>query len=251
MASDVREQKHLNEEYFNTNLSLINELFDSPVPKEELSRNLFLYQDRRALSRFLFLNDLYLKSMQLHGSIFEFGARYGVNTSIFTSLRGIHEPFNHNRKIVSFDTFSGFPTVDKGKDSVGAKIGDFGVPNFYEEHLEKILTIHEKLAPLEQIKKFELVKGDVTKTLGPYLENRQETIISLAYFDFDLYRPTIASLNAIEPFLSPNAIIAFDEINVLEWPGETKALREWVGNRNMQINHSNYRAAAGYLVYNR
>ena len=96
-----------------------------------------------------------------------------------------------------------------------------------------------------------MIKGDVSKTLNAYLEERKETLISLAYFDFDLYQPTIDCLNAIEPFLTPGAIIAFDEINVREWPGETEALREWLDGRDIQIQHSNYRAAAGFLCYNR
>ena len=52
-------------------------------------------------------------------------------------------------------------------------------------------------------------------------------------------------------YLSDGAIIGFDEINVKSWPGETKALREWIGDRNMQIKHSNHRAAAGYVRFKR
>ena len=249
--SDVKEQRHLNSKYYDINLSLTKYLLESPIPESELSRNLFLYLDRRALSRFLFLNDLYTKSMHLHGSIFEFGVRYGVNTALFTSLRGIHEPFNHNRQIAAFDTFSGFASIKNEVDGDSIKKGEFGVPEGYEEHLQKILEIHEQLAPIETVRKFKLIKGDVTISLPKYLKENPHTIISLAYFDFDIYEPTIRSLEAIEPFLSDGAIIGFDEINVQTWPGETKALREWIGDRNMQIKHSNHRAAAGYVVFKR
>ena len=90
VESDVKEQQQLNSEYYDKSLLLTKYLMESPIPSSELSRNLFLYLDRRALSRFLFLNDLYTKSMHLHGSIFEFGVRYGVNTALFNSLRVLH-----------------------------------------------------------------------------------------------------------------------------------------------------------------
>ena len=249
--SDVKEQQRLNPEYYDMNLLLTKHLLESPIPTSELSRNLFLYLDRRALSRFLFLNELYTKTMDLHGSIFEFGVRYGVNTALFTSLRGIHEPFNHNRQITAFDTFEGFASIKTDVDGESIAEGDFGVPEGYEEHLHKVLEIHEQLAPIENVRKFKLIKGDVTTSLPKYLNENPHTIISLAYFDFDIYEPTIRSLEAIEPYLSDGAIIGFDEINVKSWPGETKALREWIGDRNMQIKHSNHRAAAGYVRFKR
>lgn len=251
VESDVKEQQQLNSEYYDKSLLLTKYLMESPIPSSELSRNLFLYLDRRALSRFLFLNDLYTKSMHLHGSIFEFGVRYGVNTALFTSLRGIHEPFNHNRLIVAFDTFEGFASINTKVDGQRTKVGDFSVPDRYIEHLQKVLEIHEQLAPIESVRKFNLVKGDVTSSLPQYLKDNPHTIISLAYFDFDIYEPTIRSLEAIEPFLSDGAILGFDEINVPNWPGETKALREWIGDRKMEIMHSNYRAAAGYVTFRR
>ena len=251
LDSDVKDQRLSNPHYLETSQKLIQMLRNTPIPEQELLRNLFVYQDRRALSRFLFLNELYLKSIHLHGSIFEFGVRYGANTCILSSLRGIHEPYNHNRKLFAFDTFSGFIRGDSEHDGQNADEGKFGVPLDYENHLEELLGIHEDLAPIENIRKFELVKGDVKKTLPDVLKNHPETMISMAYFDFDVFEPTLACLNLIEPFLVEGAVVAFDEINVESWPGETVAMRQWIGNRKMSIKHSKYKAAAGYLTYSR
>ncbi len=60
---------------------------------------------------------------------------------------------------------------------------------------------------------------------------------------------SIFALNSIEKYLVKGSIIGFDEINVEAWPGETEALREWMGKRNFRIIHSKYKAAAGYLIY--
>lgn len=247
--SDVKEQLKKTSSYFEKHFTLIEKLFDSPIPKEEIARNLLLFADRRILSRFLFMNELYLKSLDIHGSIFEFGVRYGVNTSVLTSLRGIHEPYNHNRKIIAFDTFEGFTDIDAKNDDKSIKDGDFGVPKNYIDFLNSVLQIHESLAPLSNIKKYEFIKGDINHTLPKYLEDNPQTLISFVYLDFDLYSPTLNTLKLIENFLSPGAIIAFDEINDENWPGETVALREWLNGRSMKIFHSKYKSAAGYIEF--
>ena len=35
----------------------------------------------------------------------------GTNSLVFL-LRGIYEPFNRHRKIIGFDTFTGFPSIN-------------------------------------------------------------------------------------------------------------------------------------------
>lgn len=253
MKRDLITDANLIKEYNETDYGLRNEFYkllsNSPVPSEEIWNNIGLYLDRRLISRYLWLNELYQLIIGIHGSIFEFGVRYGQNLSLFISLRGIYEPYNHNRKIVGFDTFSGFPELENQRDLAKHKVGDYAVPENYKDYLESVLKLHERFAPIEAIIKFELVEGDATKTVHEYLANHQETIISLAYFDFDIYKPTFDCLNAILPYLTKNSIIAFDEINTPDWPGETKALREVLGTKNFTIRHSMFRASAGYIIF--
>ncbi|HMO33042.1 MAG TPA: TylF/MycF/NovP-related O-methyltransferase [Lacibacter sp.] len=251
ITSEADQIKALNEQEYANRQQLIDYLFRAPIPREELANNLALFMDRRILSRILFMNELYSHIVGLHGSIIEFGTRYGSNLSLFTSLRGIYEPFNHNRKVIAFDTFEGFPDVvaEDANAVQDWKKGDYGVPDQYEDFLSTILRLHEQSAPLPNIEKFELVKGDVTKTLRPFLEERQETIIALAYFDFDLYKPTKETLEQILPYLTKGAVLGFDQINAKEWPGETRALREVLGTRNFRIRHSAFRGTSGYLIF--
>jgi hypothetical protein len=91
------------------------------------------------------------------------------------------------------------------------------------------LCIHEADSPISHKKKFELVIGDATETIHDYLKRQPETIISLAYFDFDIYQPTKVCLEAIIPRLTKGSILAFDELNCPEFPGETLALIETLG----------------------
>lgn len=228
--------------------ALVERLFQAPIPREELQHNLFLFQDRRIISRLLFIHELYQHALPVHGNIFEFGVRYGANLALFTSFRGIYEPFNHNRKIVGFDTFAGFAGVRAGKDGGEAAPGDFAVTQGYETFLEGTLALHERMAPVESVRKFELVKGDATREIGRYLTAHPETVIALAYFDFDIYEPTRRCLEAILPYLARGAVIGFDELNDPQWPGETVAFREVLGATGAKLRHSKYRANAAYLV---
>ena len=72
-----------------------------------------------------------------------------------------------------------------------ARIGAYSVTKDYEYYLGQILECHERESPIPHIKKYRLVKGDATKTVEEYLRDNPETIIALAYFDFDIYEPTI------------------------------------------------------------
>lgn len=250
---DTTTETIINKTYNPTDVNNRNNLQEllnsSPIPSEELFNNIGLYIDRRTLSRFLFINEIYQKIIPIHGSIFELGVRYGQNISLFTSYRGIYEPYNHNRKIVGFDTWEGFPEVNETEDTKQWKTGDYGVPENYEVYLDEVINIHEQMAPIPNIKKHALIKGDATVTIGDYLDKHPETIISLAYFDFDLYKPTKECLLKILPYLSKGAVIAFDEINMEEFPGETQAFREVLGTNNYKIHHSTFRANAGYIIF--
>lgn len=248
ISSDADISKFYNAKDFDNRMGIYDLLKNAPIPEDEIMNNIGLFLDRRIISRFLFIQEMYEHILPIHGSIFEFGVRYGQNLSLFTSMRGIFEPYNYNRKILGFDTWEGFPDTHDKDDKNMWKKGDFSVPKGYESFLETVLLKHEQMAPIENIKKFELVKGDATQKIVEYLNNHQETIISLAYFDFDIYKPTRDCLEAIIPYLSKGAVIGFDEINVQEWPGETTALREILGNK-FQIRHSKYRANAGYIIF--
>ena len=82
---------------------------------------------------------LYKKIIPVHGVIMEFGVRWGQNLSLFHSLRGIHEPYNYNRKIIGFDTFTGFPSVHDC-DSESLSKGDYAVSDGWQDELENILN---------------------------------------------------------------------------------------------------------------
>jgi hypothetical protein len=144
---------------------------NTPIPEDHLLDNLGLYIRRQSLSRILFMNELYKKILDLQGVIFEFGVFWGQNLALFESFRGMYEPYNYTRKIVGFDTFEGFTSVDEKDGSAEiVQKGAYSTTKNYDEYLSEILQYHETLSPISHIKKYELVKGDATKTVKKYLD---------------------------------------------------------------------------------
>lgn len=222
---------------------------DCPIPKDELLGNLGLFVNRHALSRYLYMNDLYKMILNVHGVVMEFGVRWGQNLALFSNFRAMYEPFNHNRKIIGFDTFEGFPSVHE-KDGVAAvaKKGGYAVTKNYAPYLEGVLSYHESESPIAHMKKFELVQGDASKEILKYLDRNPETIVALAYFDFDLFEPTKACLEAIKDRLTKGSVVAFDELNYHTWPGETLAVKEVLGLDRYAIRRTPYNPEPSYIV---
>lgn len=178
----------------------------------------------------------------------EFGVRWGRDLVLLENLRSTYEPFNYNRKIIGFDTFKGLSSTTKEKDNPKMiKEGDYSVTQEYEKYLEKVLNFHESESPVSHIEKCKVVKGDVTKTLKKYLAEHPETIIALAYFDLDIYKPTKVCLDLIENHLTKGSIIGFDELNVEEFKGETSALKEWTELDNYSLKRLPISPLQSYL----
>ncbi|PRM91334.1 crotonobetainyl-CoA--carnitine CoA-transferase [Arcobacter cryaerophilus gv. occultus] len=234
-----------------SNREKLNNLFqNSPMPIEHLMVNLGLYMRSSVLAKTLYINELYEKIVHLPGSIMEFGSWYGTNLALFESLRAIYDPYNYTRKVIGFDTYDGYEnlSINDGKSEL-VQEGQYSIPENYIDYLKEVLDFHQKENVLPHIKKYELIKGDATKSVYEYLEKNQHTMISLAYFDMQLYEPTKKCLEAIKPYLVKGAVIAMDEINNDDYPGETIAFREVFGLGNYEIHKSRYLPDRSYMIY--
>lgn len=226
---------------------LAEHLRGSSIPDQELLDNLGLYLTRQSLARINFIQKLYEMILPVHGVIIEFGVRWGQNMALFSALRGMREPYNYNRRVIGFDTFDGFPSVSD-EDGGTVRAGDYTVTTGWKDDLDSILSFHEQNAPIPQKRKYELVQGDASETLPRFLNEHPETIVALAYFDFDLYKPTKQCLEAIQPYLTKGSVLAFDELNCPEFPGETLAVRETLGLSQYAIRRDPDNPLMSYLV---
>jgi len=222
---------------------------ECPIPEKHLLSNMGLFLNSKNLSRILFMDHIFRQIVGVPGIVIEFGTHWGQNVALFSALRGIYDPFNRHRKIVGFDTFKGFPSISsKDGDSDLMVPGKLALTEGYEEYLDKILDYHEKENPLSHIKKYELRAGDATVEIDRYLKDYPETIVALAYFDFDVYEPTKKCLEAIRPHLVKGSILGFDELNDHDSPGETAALAETFGLTNVRLKRFPHTSRTSYFV---
>jgi hypothetical protein len=205
-------------------------LASSPIPEEYLIDNLPLYLRRGQLADLLSIVDIYRMVVDVPGVVMEFGVLHGRHLAAFTALRGVFEPYNASRRIIGFDTFSGFPDIADVDDvSTSAVVGRFATAPGYPDHLRAVLDAHQAGEHLGHVQRNVVVQGDVRETLPRYLAANPQTVIALAYLDMDLYEPTRAVLEMIEPYLTVGSVVAFDELAHAKWPGETAAVREVLG----------------------
>ena len=111
---------------------------------------------------------------------------------------------NDGKKVINtFDTFSGFPSVndkDQNKTKSPNKEGDFSIEiENYETFLENIIKLHDQLdSSLSNSSQYTLNKGDVSITLPKFLDENPANLASLVILDMDLYEPTIKCLELLE-----------------------------------------------------
>lgn len=221
-----------------------NSTYDTGLKLENFPK----YVKRQNLTYFISKYEIFKKIINIHGSIVECGVLYGGSLMTWGQLSSIFEPLNHQRKIIGFDTFEGFQSeteIDKGKssilDSEGMKLNNM-------QELEKAIEIYDDNRSLSHINKIELVKGDLTTTAKKYIEDNPHLVISLLYLDCDIYQPTKAALEVFLPRMPRGAVIVFDELNVSSWPGETMAVLEEVGIRNIKIERFAHDTNISYAV---
>jgi len=216
-------------------------LRETPIPDLELAKNVSMYMRREALVDILALDALYRRILTVPGVVMELGVRWGRRLALLELLREVYEPYNPTRRIVGFDTFAGIPTAgDLDGDHPDVAIGAFAVPDDYQRYLERLLQAHEDDGALSHIRRFDLCCGNVVDTLPAYLRDNPETVISLAYFDLDLYEPTRECLIAMRPHLVRGSIVAFDELNHGAFPGETRAVMDVLDLPTVKIEQLPY-----------
>jgi methyltransferase family protein len=230
--------------------ALAAQLKSAPIPANQVLAHLPLFLTRSSLSHVLFMSDLYRLALNVHGDIIEFGTRWGRNLALFLSLRNTLEPHNYTRRVVGFDTFEGFASLapQDGEDAI-VKAGALAVSPSWESALDALLAQHEALGPRPGVKRYELVKGDVCETFPRWLQAHPESLVALAYFDMDIYRPTKEALQALLPRLTRGAILGFDELCLEAFPGETLALREVLTLSRHRLVRSPYSGNQSYIVW--
>jgi hypothetical protein len=181
----------------------------------------------------------------VHGHIIECGVYLGAGLMTWANLSAIHEPFNHVRRIVGFDTFAGIPQIT-AHDGEVQHVGRCAADS--RADLQECIRLFDLNRPIGHIPRVEMVEGDAAKTIPAYVAKNRHLVVAMLYLDFGVYEPTRIALEQFVPLMPKGAMIVFDELDQAACPGETQAALATVGLRNLRVQRFPYASALSYAI---
>lgn len=212
------------------------------------------YINRQSMTRFLARYELFKLQQPIKGCIVECGVHHGAGLMSWAKLSAGLEPYALDRRIIGFDTFTGFPAVhDEDKtgdqsDNGALKAGGFDTGYDVYQELNELIAEYDQNRYLNHLQKVFMVKGDATITIPQFIQEHPYVLVSLLFLDFDLYEPTKTALQHFLPRMCKGSIIAFDEVNNPWWPGETKALLEVLDLSKYSLQRFSFDPNISYIV---
>jgi hypothetical protein len=197
--------------------------------------NFPMYVPRQNLTTFLIKYEIFKRILTIHGSIIEVGVGFGGGLMTWAHLSAILESTNHVRRVLGFDTFAGFPSVSEHDT---AYPGMMKVDS--KDEIEACVSLFDKNRAVGHIPKVELIKGDASQTIPEYVQSHPHLVVSLLYLDADIYEPTLTALHSLRPLMPAGAIIAFDELAMADWPGETTAVKRALDLTTLKIERCSF-----------
>ena len=256
MSKSLQELGHHQAKYTAGEKSAIDDLTDafeaSRLPLAQRLQTFPRHVRRQDIARFLAKYEIFKLSLPANGSVIECGVFAGGGLLAWSHFSTILEPYNHTRRVIGFDTFTGFPEVHEKDVRRGSSehlhSQAFQTTDTIKEEIEHFAAVHDRNRPLGHIPKVELVVGDATQTIPHYVERHPHLLISLLYLDFDIYQPTRVALDHFYPRVVKGGIVAFDELNCAEFPGETIALLETLDLSQVKLERFAFDPYISYFV---
>jgi len=168
----------------------------------DLITNYGLFSGDTNLFKTLIIFDLIKQTSKVKGDIIELGIHKG-NTSLL--VKKILSIFKIKKKLYLLDHFKGLIHYNKEDTNLSKK--------FKGQYVSKKKQIKEFLNFFD-FKNITIIDKDATTLKPGFFKNKK---FSLAYFDMDLYKPTLKALIAIDKNISVGGLIVFDEGHKKLW----------------------------------
>ena len=208
----------------------------NPDKKWDYENGFYLTSGPGRIGKFINHLEIYKTIINLPGDILEFGVYKGSSIMRLFAFRELLET-SLSRKIIGFDVFGKFPSqlnLDSDIEFV-RKFENQGGNGISKKDLE----IHIQSSGYDN---FELVKGDINKTLPEWLTANPQKRFSLIHIDVDVYEPTMTILKHTYDKLVPGGVLMLDDWGTVE--GETRAVEDFFGSNIKIQKHSHYHIPA-------
>lgn len=200
------------------------------------------------LGKFLAHYEAFKIASKIPGEIVECGVFKGTSFVRFALLREMFGGKNSSR-LIAFDVFSdNYPNTKFKEDIVQRKhwIKTAGGSSISTSQLKK--NLKEK-----KIDNFELIAGDVLKTLPRFKKQNPGLKISLLNIDIDFVEPTICVLENLYENVCNGGVILFDNYagrgtSGKYLHGDTKGIDDFLKNKKIIIKRFAFTARPCFLI---
>ncbi|MGE5417990.1 MAG: TylF/MycF/NovP-related O-methyltransferase [Acidobacteriota bacterium] len=208
---------------------------------------------RQWLKRFLAHVELFRMTLEVPGDIADLGVFRGSSLMTWANLLESYTIGDRTKTVYGFDNWTGFaglgPEDGREDQRVEKFTGGFSPEKYYEQLCEAIKIFDaDRFIPWKP--RVKLVVGDIEQTIPKFVEDNPGIRFSLIHFDCDLYKPTKVALECLWPRLARGGVALFDEYSIPEWPGETKAVDEFLSDKpHLRVRTLPWtNAPAGYII---
>lgn len=206
----------------------------------EVENRFYLDLEPKRMAKMLAHYELYKMILDKPGDIVEMGIFKGASFMRWAKFRNIFEN-NFSRKIVGFDIFGEFPKADEidrtAKEKFTEVAGDLGI---------SVEDLKNKLDKLNLNENISLIRGDITKTIEPYLNENPQTKIALLHVDVDLLDPTKQSIEKFHSYMVKGGVMVFDDYGY--FPGANIVIDEFIKQNNLEIKKFPFVHTPSYVV---
>ncbi|PCH95131.1 MAG: hypothetical protein COB85_04820 [Bacteroidetes bacterium] len=172
------------------------------------------------LSRFMALYECYQNTLGIAGHIAEIGVYKGASLLFLTKLAQIYESESLTQ-VHGFDWFQGTPVDPESREPEGT----------YKESYERLI----QLIKAQSLENAVFVhKLDVTTELPKFFEKHPHMQFKIVFFDIGLYSVVNTALPIFWERLSKGGYLILDQFNHEMAPGETKAVKEFLKDKEIR-----------------
>ena len=207
------------------------------VPSERINRFISHYETMKMVKN-------------IPGEIIECGVFKGESLIRFAHFRDILGT-NSSSKIIAFDNFNDiYPDTSYTEDQAQRQhwMETAGSSSISVEQLDTVLK-------KKNITNYELIPGDICKTVPEYVSKNKGLKIALLNIDCDFTEPTFTSLKYFWDHISVGGIILLDNYggwgtSNLSYHGDTKGVDDFLNTLNIkpQIHKFNYIDRPCYII---
>jgi Macrocin-O-methyltransferase (TylF) len=240
-----------NQDSLDARHKLFHLLKSYPATEEETERSLGLFLRGSLLARIFATRELYEQIIDLPGIVVDIGTWRGQTAVLCENFRAIFEPLNFNRRIVCFDTFTGYQGFsDVDKATALHKDGTYSVGESYVDYLKALLVLHEQNNAMGHNNgKHKVIAGDCRNTIPQFFKDVPGEVVSLAFFDVNAFDPTKAAFQEVYERTVPQGVIAFWQLSRESMPAEAMVYKqEILGKLRHRIRRSRFYPGLTYII---